>query len=138
MRKAMFVALVVALSAGTVAAYANGGERTVTRLGIDYSGVAPTACVVEADDLHPTELRVDCRQSENQGARVRFRFLKDVGFVRGPATVTADLHIIKGSCAVSWMVPQERTPARTARVRVAPLSYCHIRSVSGSQNGHGN
>lgn len=126
MKKA-FLATVFLLTLLAGTAYAAVGP--LTKLGIDYDGLAnPGGCVVGADDLHPTELRVDCsaRTGATKGARVRFRFLKDVGVVVGPATVSADLHQIRGAeCTYGW-----QGPVRTLRVKVPHGSYCHIRSAT--------
>jgi hypothetical protein len=126
MKKA-FVATVFLLTVLAGTAYAAVGP--IMRLGIEHDGIAnPGGCDVGADDVHPTELRVDCsgRTGATKGARVRFRFLKDVGVLVGPATVSADLHQIRDSaCSYSW-----RGPVRTLRVIVPFGSYCHIRSAT--------
>lgn len=126
MKKA-FIATVILLTALAGTAFAAVGP--ITRLGTAHNGIAnPGACDVGADDVHPTELRVDCSQrtGATAGARVRFRFLKNVGVVVGPATVSADLHQIRGKdCTYSW-----RGPVRTLRVDVPLGSYCHIRSAT--------
>ncbi len=123
----MFIATVVLLTALAGTAFAAAGP--ITRLGVEHNGVAnPGGCDVGADDVHPTELRVDCspRTHATAGARVRFRFLKDVGVLVGPATVKADIHQIWGkACEFSW-----RGPVRTLRVDVPLGSYCHIRSAT--------
>ena len=122
-----FIATVILLTVMVGTAFASVGP--ITKLGTDYDGAAnPGGCVVGADDVHPTELRVDCsaRTGSTAGARIRYRFLKDVGVVVGPATVSADIHQIRGTaCEFSW-----RGPVRTLRVDVPLGSYCHIRSAT--------
>ena len=125
--KKWFVATVILLTVMAGTAFAAVGP--ITRLGTDYNGAAnPGACDVGADDVHPTELRVDCsnRTGATTGARIRYRFLKDVGVLVGPATVSADIHQIRGkACEFSW-----RGPVRTLRVDVPLGGYCHIRSAT--------
>jgi hypothetical protein len=132
MRKFLFVALVVALSLGTIEAYANGGP--ITRLGIDYSGYTNIGnCQINADDVHPTELRVKCRPDAAKAARIRYRFPHRVGGMHGPATTKVDIHQIHGRpCTYAWMDFQKFAPM-TLRVWVPKGSYCHIRSVTWRQ-----
>ena len=125
--KKWFVATVLLLTMLAGTAFAAVGN--ITRLGVEYNGAAnPGGCDVGPDDVHPTELRVDCsaRTDATAAARIRYRFLKDVGVVRAPATVSADIHQIRGAeCTVSW-----RGPVRTLRVVVPLGSYCHIRTAT--------
>lgn len=130
MKRLAFTLLVLALSATAITAYADAGP--ITRVGIDYSGVRnPSSCQVNADDVHPTELRLKCPAGMDRpgGVFVRYRFLKDVGGVRGDATVSADIHQIQGKpCAIRWMAP-----IRTLRIHASLGTYCHIRSVTWMQ-----
>ena len=135
MKKFAFVLMVGVLVLGVGVAYAAVGP--ITRMGVEYSGAAnPGECDLGADDVHPTELRVDCspRTGATAGARVRYRFLSNVGAVRDHAVVSADIHQIRGAtCTTEWMVPEAKSSARTLRVSVPLGSYCHIRSVTWSQ-----
>ena len=135
MKRSVFVLMVGVLVLGVGVAYAAVGP--ITRVGVEYSGYAnPGGCVLGADDIHPTELQVDCspRTGATAGARVRYRFLSNVGAIRDHAVVTADIHQIRGAaCDTEWMVPEAKTHARTLRVTVPLGSYCHIRSVTWSQ-----
>lgn len=130
MKKLLFVATVAALSLSLTTAWAN---VSVTRLGVEYTRVAPTHCSFGPDVQHPTQLSVDCRHS-NTNARIRFRMLKDVGGVRDVATVSANMSTWVGEdCTISWRVPAAMNPARTVRVVVPAGSYCDIRSITWSQ-----
>jgi hypothetical protein len=103
----------------------------VTRLGMEYSGIRnPGGCEVGQDDVHPTELRVQCTGGVGASGQafVRFRFLADVGAVLGPATVSADLRDPEGCASYRWMAP-----IRTMRIDVPFGCYIHVRSVTWQQ-----
>jgi hypothetical protein len=61
-------------------------------------------------------------------AFVRYRFLKDVGGVIGPATVSADLRDAAGCASYRWM-----GPIRTLRIMVPSGCYIHVRTVTWQQ-----
>jgi hypothetical protein len=123
MKRFTFALVVVALTAS--AAYATAGP--VTRTGSDYDGISnPRSCEIMVEN--GTELHVMCRASVGAtgAARIRWRFTKQYGGVRAPATVSADL---KNGCAVvRWMAP-----VRTLRVLVPFGCYEHIVSVTWRQ-----
>lgn len=103
----------------------------VTKQGIDYSGIPPTTCTIEAD--HVTDLSVDCRHVDDN-ARVRYRMLADVGAIRDFASVEAGISTWVGfPCQVDWMVSAPRHPARTVRIFIPAGSYCEIHWVRWSQ-----
>lgn len=115
------VAVTMALAAGPV-----------TRLGTEYSGMAPTHCSFGPDEQHPTDLSVDCRHSDGN-ARIRYRMLKDVGGLRDNAEVSADISTWVGEdCTVTWQSAPKQA-ARTVRVLVPAGSYCDIHSITWSQ-----
>lgn len=127
MRKALLSIIATGVVLATSIAMASGSE---TRLGTEYTGIAPTGCSFEPD--HVTDLSVDCRRSDTN-ARIRWRMLSDVGGVRDDATVSADIATWVGEpCTVSWRSAPKRA-ARTVRVLVPAGSYCDIRSVTWSQ-----
>lgn len=132
MRKLFIITVaILALGIGASFAFATG---PITRKGADASGIAnPGGCEVRSENtaVGLGELHVKCTKAvgATKAARIRYRFLKDVGGKRGPATVSADIHQIAGKdCTVSW-----RGPIRTLRVVVPFGSYCHIRSVTWYQ-----
>jgi hypothetical protein len=101
----------------------------VTRTGADYSGIRnPGGCEVIPEN--GTELHVKCTAGVGAtgDAFVRFRFLRDVGGVLGPATVSANLRDAEGCASYRWMAP-----IRTMRVDVPFGCYIHIRSVTWQQ-----
>jgi hypothetical protein len=101
----------------------------VTRTGADYSGIRnPGGCEIFPEN--GTELHVKCTGSVGAtgNAFVRFRFLADVGAVKGPATVSADLQDPQGCASYRWM-----GPIRTMRVEVPLGCYIHIRTVTWQQ-----
>jgi hypothetical protein len=101
----------------------------VTRTGAEYSGLRnPGGCEVFPEN--GTELHVKCTSGVGATgpAFVRFRFLRDVGGVLGPATVSADLRDAEGCASYRWMAP-----IRTMRVDVPFGCYIHIRSVTWQQ-----
>jgi hypothetical protein len=119
--------LALALVAAIVSpAFAAG---PVTRSGADYSGTRnPGGC-----EIHPengSELHVKCTASvgASGAAFVRFRFLKDVGGVKAPATVSANLRDQAGCASYRWM-----GPIRTMRITIPFGCYIHIRSVTWQQ-----
>ncbi len=77
-----------------------------------------------------TWLHVKCVDSVGATgpAFVRYRFLKDVGAVRAPATVSADLRDPEGCAIVRWMAP-----VRTLRIEVPYGCYIDIRTVTWQQ-----
>lgn len=118
---------------GVVALVATASSP-VTRLGTEYSGIAPTTCSIEPD--HGTDLSVKCtpKVGATTNARIRYRMLADVGGIRDGATVSADITTWVGEpCTVSWRVPTTKSPARTVRVVVPLGSYCDIASITWSQ-----
>ena len=87
----------------------------------------PGGCEVSPEN--GTELHVNCTAGVGAtgDAFVRFRFLRDVGGLLGPATVSADPRDAEG-CAFRWMAP-----IRTMRVDVPFGCFIHIRSVTWQQ-----
>lgn len=131
MRRAAFGLLVAILVTSATAAIAAG---PITREGSASSGVKnPNGCEVLVHPDKPAELHVKCTQAVGASgpAFVRYRFLKDVGGVRAPATISSDVKTISqhGDCSVTtW-----QGPVRTLRIRVTLGCYVHIRSVTWQQ-----
>ena len=127
-KKSFIAGLTAALMLSTTAASA----ATITRDGANFSGSRGTCeFQIEGTDLH-----VKCTKGVGaEGpAYVRYRFLKDVGGVRQPASVSADITTWIGEpCFAEWMISAPYNPARTLRVTVPAGSYCHIHSVTWSQ-----
>jgi hypothetical protein len=128
-RKLMIAASVVTLLLAATPASAAG---PVTRTGSQYSGSRnPGGCEIAVDN--GTDLHVKCTEKAGAtgGAYIRFRFLKDVGGVRGDATTSSDVKVWVGGdrCAQTrWM-----GPIRTLRIHVQLGCYVHIRSVTWQQ-----
>jgi hypothetical protein len=100
----------------------------VTQMGAEYSGAAnPGECEIipEGTDLH---VKCQATVGATGEARIRFRFLSDVGFVQDPATISWDIGDRQGCATVEWM-----GPIRTLRVTVPFGCYIHIRSVTAEQ-----
>jgi hypothetical protein len=125
-KKIAGLVLVMSLVGATGVALAAG---PITRDGADYDGAITKDCPVfevQGDSLH-----VACTTNPNRSepARIRYRFLKEYGGVKAPATVSAD---IDGNCAkVKWMVP-----VRTLRITVPiqkPACDVVIHSVTWQQ-----
>ena len=125
-----FIALMLVTVVFVSFARANVG---VTRSGLDYNGTRnPGNCEILNDG---GELHVKCtkKAGANGPAFIRYRFLKDVGGQRAPATVSATIKNWVGQpCVAKWMSDYKQA-ARTLRVKVPAGSYCHIVSVSWSQ-----
>lgn len=124
MRKATFIATVIVLVGATVALAAG----PVTRTGSEANGIRnPGTCEVqpEGSDMH---VKCTAGVGATGSTFVRYRFLRDVGAVRGPATVSGDLRDPEGCAVVRWMAP-----VRTLRVEVPLSCYIHIRSVTWQQ-----
>jgi hypothetical protein len=105
------------------------GAGPITRDGSDYSGLRnPGGCEVFREN--GTELHVKCTAAVGAtgAAFVRYRFLKDVGGVIGPATVSADLRDAAGCASYRWM-----GPIRTLRIMVPSGCYIHVRTVTWQQ-----
>jgi hypothetical protein len=122
-RTLLVLALVAAIATPAFAA------GPITRDGVDYSGVRnPGGCEVFPEN--GTELHVKCVASVGAtgSAFIRYRFLKDVGGVIGPATVSADLRDAEGCASYRWM-----GPIRTMRIEVPFGCYIHVRSVTWQQ-----
>jgi hypothetical protein len=126
LKLATAVVLTMCLVGATGVALAAG---PITRDGADYDGAITKDCPVfevQGDSLH-----VACTTNPNRSepARIRYRFLKEYGGVKAPATVSAD---IDGNCAkVKWMVP-----VRTLRITVPiqkPACDVVIHSVTWQQ-----
>jgi hypothetical protein len=122
-RTMLALALVAAIASPALAA------GPVTRVGAEYSGIRNPG----GFEIHPengTQLHVKCTAGvgASGAAYVRFRFLKDVGAVVGPATVSADLRDAAGCASYRWM-----GPIRTLRIKVPFGCYIHIRSVTWQQ-----
>lgn len=133
-RLVAFAAVLVMALAGSVQA------KTIVRDGSDYNGYAnPNGCEIFVHDDKPTELHVKCTQGVGATgkARIRYRFLRDVGAQFRPADVSADIKINGGdNCNASnvrWMVPIPRT----VRIIVPFRCYVHIRSVTWRQQPSG-
>lgn len=127
MRRASFIATVVILATATVALAAG----PITRTGAEYSGAAnPGNCEIDVHADKPGVLHVSCLESDGAtgGARIRWRFLADVGGVRAPATVSSDVQEFRGETVTRWM-----QPIRTLRIEVPFGTYAHIRSVRWEQ-----
>lgn len=106
--------------------------KTIVRDGADYSGYAnPGSCRITTHAPNLNELHVGCRNSD-KAARIRYRFLRDVGGTFAPANVSVHFTRHAGDCSgnnVRWMVPVPRT----LRVIVQPGCYIHIVSVTWTQ-----
>ena len=101
----------------------------VNRIGTDYDGSEnPGGCEIFPEN--GTELHVKCTPGvgATDEARIRYRFLADVGAVKAPATVSADIRDAEGCSEVRWMAP-----VRTLRILVPLGCYVHIRSVTWQQ-----
>jgi hypothetical protein len=74
---------------------------------------------------------VDCSDA-TEPARIRYRFLKDVGAKFRPADVSVEVKYNggKGEAEIRWMVPVPRT----VRVVIPVGLYVHIRSVTWKQH----
>ncbi|HET6714384.1 MAG TPA: hypothetical protein VFI59_11835 [Actinomycetota bacterium] len=122
-RTLLILALVAAIATPALAA------GPITRDGADYSGVRnPGGCEVFPED--GPELHVKCVASVGAtgAAFIRYRFLRDVGGVIGPATISADLRDAEGCASYRWM-----GPIRTMRIEVPFGCYIHVRSVTWQQ-----
>lgn len=118
--------ILVLLVSMTSAAFAAG---PVTRNGANYDGVRnPGGCEVFPEE--GTQLHVKCLGSvgADGAAFVRYRFLKDVGGVIGPATVSAVIRDNAGCSSYRWM-----GPIRTLRITVPFGCYVHVVSVTWQQ-----
>lgn len=127
MKRSISSSTTVALAAilVTVMAWPAIATGPITRPGVEHDGVRnPGECRIlpEGTDLH-----VNCNGA-NGDAFIRFRFLSDVGAVRGPATVSAEIQGPAGCSEVRWMAP-----VRTLRIQVYDECYVHIVSVTWSQ-----
>lgn len=108
--------------------------KPVTRPGADFNGAIPKDCPVF--EVEGSSLRVACTSSDERSdpARVRYRFLREYNGVKAPATVSANVDVIKGGTdcyRVQWMAP-----VRTLRILVPtqrPACEVVIRSVTWSQ-----
>ena len=127
--KFAFILAAILLVGAATTALATG---PVTRTGSEYSGVKNrNGCEVLVEK--GTELHVKCASTVGSTgpAFVRYRFLRDVGGVRGPATVSSVIKTISkhGNCAVTtW-----QGPIRTLRIRVPLGCYIHVQSVTWQQ-----
>ena len=127
MKRSIRSSITVALAAILVTGMAWPAMATgpITRLGIEQDGIRnPGGCRIqpEGSDLH-----VNCKCASGN-AFIRFRFLRDVGAVRAPATVSAEIRGPAGCSEVRWM-----GPVRTLRIEVHDECYVHIASVTWSQ-----
>ena len=123
MKKLLAALAVVVMTASMAQA------QTLVRDGSDYNGAAnPDGCniLVHADE--PTALHVNCKKVDGV-ARIRYRFLRDVGGQFSPADVSVDWdkHSAGSNASVRWMVPTPRT------VRVVVVGYVHINSITWDQ-----
>ncbi|MDH4112448.1 MAG: hypothetical protein OEV60_07150 [Actinomycetota bacterium] len=126
MRKVTFFLVVALLVSAAATALAAG---PVTRNGANYSGVRnPGGCEVFPEK--GTQLHVKCVKSvgADGAAFVRYRFLKDVGGVVGPATVSAVIRDNAGCSSYRWM-----GPIRTMRIMVPFGCYVHVVNVTWQQ-----
>lgn len=130
MRKLMVAAAALAVLALAAPAQA----QTIVRDGADYSGYAnPNGCEILVHTDRPAaanDLHVKCTPSVGADgpARIRYRFLRDVGGEFRPADVEVEYKAIRGDASVRWMVPTPRT------VRVIVRGYVHIQSVTWTQD----
>jgi len=103
--------------------------QTITKVGSNYSGIAnPGGCKIFVHDDLPDVLHVNCKDA-TAPARIRYRFLRDVGGQFGEADVSVDWEKRGegGAASVRWMVPTPRT------LRVVVRGYVHINSVTWTQ-----
>lgn len=122
------VGLLALLLVGVMSTAAVG--QTIVREGSAYSGIAnPGGCVVLVHEDEPSALHVNCNKGDGRPARIRYRFLRDVGGQFNLADVEVDWEKRGegGNAVVRWMVPTPRT------VRVKVWGYVHINSVTWTQ-----
>jgi hypothetical protein len=125
------IVIALAVAAVTVTAWP-ANAKTITRPGASYNGYAnPGGCTIfEHPDRDPSST-VGCRQSD-RAARIRYRFLRDLGGTFEPAAVSVRWARHAETCVkrdVRWMVPSPRT----LRVIVPAGCYLHIVSVTWTQ-----
>lgn len=137
LKKLSFIIVTAALVVTSGVALAAG---PFTRDATDYDGTIPRDCPVFEENPDGS-LHVSCTSSVERSdhARIRYRFTKEYGFKRGPATVSAKYDILSGpdDCVrVRWMGTHPTNPTRTLRISVVntrPQCEAVIFSVTASQ-----
>jgi len=126
MRKVILLATVAMTLLGLAAAPAQA--RVIVKDGSDYSGYAnPGGCKIFVHADQPTELHVNCKDATGP-ARIRYRYLRDIGVTHGPADFSGTVSRRGGDCTgnnIQWMDPVPRT----GRVVIAVGCYVHIETV---------
>lgn len=126
MKKVIMLAAAAMTLLGLAAAPAQA--QVIEKVGSAYSGYAnPGGCRIFVHPDQPDDLHVNCKDA-TAPARIRYRYLRDVGVTHGPADFSGVVQRRGGDCtgnSIRWMDPVPRT----GRVVIDVGCYVHIKSV---------